>query len=104
MEEAAVEEGQTFAPIRELFQDRSLRDRLEKAKSEEEALGILVSAGARNNVDFSAEGLQRLVEVFGTPERKPPKDVGDMPGEMRADTHVHMSCCTDCPPSGALCC
>ena len=101
-----MEEMQTFAPIRELFQDSALRERLEKAKSQDEALGILVSAGARNNVDFSADGLRRLVEVFGSPERKPPhdKDLGDVSPEMMASTHVHMSCCTDCPVSGALCC
>lgn len=103
-----MEEMQTFAQIRELFQDEDLRKRLMKAesRSDEEVLGLLVTAGAQKDVDFSADSLRRLIEVFGSPERKPPtdKELGEVPTDMMAGTHNHMSCCSDCPHTGSLCC
>lgn len=101
----SMEEMEQFQAVRELFTDGELRRRLDEAKSKEEAVGVLVLAGSTKKVDFSAEVLNRISEVFASPrvERPMDKDLDDVAG-MMADTHVHMSCCTDCPSSGALCC
>ena len=101
-----MQNEEALAPIRELFQDADLRERLDRAKSEEEALGVLVATGARNDVSFTADSLRRLVEIFASPRRKPPKDgeLDDVSGERMRGTHGHMSCCTECPSSSALCC
>jgi hypothetical protein len=96
---------ETLAPIRELFQDEDLRIRLSKAHSEDEALGLLVAAGAAKEVSFSADSVRRLIDVFASPVIRGPsdKDLKDASGQMMAGTHIHMSCCTDCPPGGGLC-
>jgi hypothetical protein len=93
-------------PIRDLFQDPDLRSRLGKAHSEEEALGLLVSVGAVKDVSFSADSLKRLIGVLSSPDRRGPDDTDltQVSGQRMADTHVHMSCCTDCPGSAGLCC
>lgn len=96
-----------FAQIRELFQDAGLRSRLDEARSPEEAVGVLVLAGSAGSVDFSAEAVSRIAEVFAGPKVAGPgrDDLSQVAGARRmAETHVHMSCCTDCPSSAALCC
>lgn len=95
--------------IRELFQDEELRMRVRSSRTQEEALGVVVTAGAQRKVDFNAEALHRLIEIHATPPRKLPnlEELLDVSGSdlRRAEgTHVHMSCCTDCPASAALCC
>lgn len=91
--------------IRELFQDSNLRKRLETTRSQEQALGLVVGAGAAKGVSFSAENLSKLIGVLSSPARKELSDaeLGAVAG-LRADTHIHMSCCTECPNSAALCC
>jgi hypothetical protein len=92
-----------------LFQDSGLRKRLQSARSQDEALGLVVGAGAVKGLTFTAEDLKRLISVFASPPRK---DLSDAElkavaggARMMADgTHIHMSCCTDCPKSAALCC
>ena len=100
-------ETDELAPIRDLFQDEALRKQLVEASSQEEALGVLVTAGARQDVAFSADSLRRLIDIFASPPRKPPTDreLKDVSGGRfsAAGTHVHMSCCTDCPNGGGLC-
>jgi len=92
--------------IRELFQDPYVRARLQEADSIDEALGVVVVAGSANRVSFDADTVGRLVDVFSAPKMKgpDPSELKWAGGRMMAGTHVHMSCCTDCPSSAALCC
>ena len=92
--------------IRELFQDPYLRARLQEASSIDEAIGVVVVAGQSREISFDAETLGRLIDVFGSPKVKGPdrSELQFVNGRMMMDTHVHMSCCTDCPNSAALCC
>ena len=92
--------------IRNLFQHAGFRSRLEKAQSNEEALGIVVTAGAAKQISFSPDSVNRLMGVFSSPREKEPhdKELKGPSGQRMAETHSHMSCCTDCPGSAALCC
>ena len=96
---------ESLQPIRDLFQDPDLRARLEKARSPEEAIGLVVTAGAARQVDFSADSLSKLIEVHASPARQQPShaELTEVSGYMMGGTHVHMSCCTDCPSGGGLC-
>ena len=95
----------TLQQIRDLFQDASLRERLDKTKSQDEALGIVVAAGAAKQVTFSPENVNKLIGVFSSPATKKPTgaELGQVSGQRMADTHSHMSCCTDCPVGNGLC-
>lgn len=104
-----MKSSKSLEQIRDLFQDEGLRARVMAARTKEEALGVIVTAGAESNVDFSADSLQRLIEIHGTP---PPEvmpslaDLVDVSGSglrMAEGTHVHMSCCTECPTGEGLC-
>lgn len=99
---------ESLEKIRDLFQDEELRARVLSARTQEEALGVVVMAGARREIDFTADSLQRLVEVHAGPRTIPTlSELVEVSGAglRRAEgTHVHMSCCTDCPSSAALCC
>jgi hypothetical protein len=95
---------ETLAPIRELFDDPDLRAQLSEVRSEDEALGLVVAAGAEKDVSFSADSIKRLIDVLGSPQRTTPTDqeLADVSGHMRG-THGHMSCCTECPSGSGLC-
>lgn len=100
---------ESLAQVRELFQDDELVARIVGARTQEEALGVIVTAGAARKVDFTADSLQRLIEIHASPKATLPTlaELVDVSGSglRRAEgTHVHMSCCTDCPSSAALCC
>jgi hypothetical protein len=99
-------EARDLEQVRELFQDSYVRARLQDTPSVDEAIGVVVAAGAARDVSLDSEVVRRLIDVFGSPKVKGPdrEELKWVGGRMAADTHVHMSCCTECPSSNALCC
>jgi predicted ribosomally synthesized peptide with nif11-like leader len=93
--------------IRGLFGDARLKSQLSKARSEDEALGLVVRAAASKGFSFTSAELGKLINVLTSPSDRELShaELSAVAGGLRSqyDTHVHMSCCTDCPPTNGLC-
>jgi hypothetical protein len=91
--------------IKDLLQDPSLKGKLQAAASRAEAIKLLLAAGADKGYRFTVDSVAGfLVALQSGPSRElSEQELLGVSGGRMADTHVHMSCCTDCDVGGGQC-
>ncbi|MFN6514133.1 MAG: Nif11-like leader peptide family natural product precursor [Nostoc sp. CreGUA01] len=84
--------------IKELLQNAKLQQQLKAAANQAEAIKVLAIASAEKGYNFTTEAIsQMLTELISveSDELSEEELLGVSGGA--AGSHVHMSCCNDCP-------
>jgi hypothetical protein len=85
-----------LAQIRDLLQTAQTREKLRSASTHAEAVEVLTRAGAARGL--TAESVSRALDgLSASPRELTEEELLGVSGGMAGDTHVHMSCCNDCP-------
>jgi predicted ribosomally synthesized peptide with nif11-like leader len=84
--------------IKELLQNAQLQEQVKAAANQAEAIKVLAIASAEKGYNFTVEAIsQMLAELtsVASDELSEEELLGVSGGA--AGTHIHMSCCNDCP-------
>ena len=87
-----------LAQIKDLLQNAQIRDKLRGASTHAEAVEVLTRASAARGYGLTAEGVARALDGLSAgPRELTEEELLGVSGGRGGDTHVHMSCCNDCP-------
>jgi hypothetical protein len=91
--------------IKNLLRDPSVKGKLQAAASRTEAIKLLLAAGADKGYQFTADTVAGFLAALqsGPSRELSEQELLGVSGGRMADTHVHMSCCGDCPPTEGVC-
>ena len=84
--------------IKELLQNAQLQQQVRAAANQAEAIKVLAIASAEKGYNFTVEAIsQMLAELTSvTSDELSEEELLGVSGGA-AGTHIHMSCCNDCP-------
>jgi predicted ribosomally synthesized peptide with nif11-like leader len=84
--------------IKELLQNAQLQEQVKAAANQAEAIKVLAIASAEKGYNFTVEAItEMLAELTSvTSDELSEEELLGVSGGA-AGTHIHMSCCNDCP-------
>ncbi|ACC83385.1 hypothetical protein [Nostoc punctiforme] len=85
--------------IKELLQNAQLQQQVKTAANQAEAIKVLAIASADKGYNFTVEAIsQMLAELTSVAsDELSEEELLSVSGGAVSESHVHMSCCNDCP-------
>ncbi|MBH8561769.1 Nif11-like leader peptide family RiPP precursor [Nostoc sp. CENA67] len=85
--------------IKELLQNTQLQQQVKAATNQAEAIKLLAIASAEKGYNFTVEAISQILAelTFVDSYELSEEELLSVSGGAAGDTHVHMSCCNDCP-------
>ncbi|MBH8561770.1 Nif11-like leader peptide family natural product precursor [Nostoc sp. CENA67] len=85
--------------IKELLQNAQLQQQVKAATNQAEAIKVLAIASAEKGYNFTLEAISQMLTdlLCVESDELSEEELLGVSGGAAGDTHVHMSCCNDCP-------